>query len=143
MWFCTCQKIAWLNCENEKTTSNNFSVSLLLSSINPKDNSLDISFEEWRDYLLFHPSAELHDIITHWRHNSVSLFFHYTYTRTLIIAPLAHIHTGHFCTQYCEKKMLRFLTILSKTFRFVNQGKLWTKCYPINWNLCLKITNIF
>ncbi|CAN8019907.1 unnamed protein product [Ixodes persulcatus] len=33
-----------------------------------KDGSLSISFEEWRDYLLFHPSSEIHDIISHWRH---------------------------------------------------------------------------
>ncbi|XP_077504353.1 calcium-binding mitochondrial carrier protein SCaMC-2-like isoform X1 [Amblyomma americanum] len=33
-----------------------------------KDGSLTISFEEWRDYLLFHPSSEIHDIIHHWRH---------------------------------------------------------------------------
>lgn len=39
--------------------------------INVKDHSLDISFEEWRDYLLFHPSADLADIIQSWRHNTV------------------------------------------------------------------------
>ena len=39
--------------------------------INVKDHSLDISFEEWRDYLLFHPSADLADIIASWRHNTV------------------------------------------------------------------------
>ncbi|CAL4085256.1 unnamed protein product, partial [Meganyctiphanes norvegica] len=33
-----------------------------------KDGTLDISFDEWRDYLLFHPSANLHDIIMYWRH---------------------------------------------------------------------------
>jgi len=32
-----------------------------------EDGSLDISFEEWRQYLLFHPSSELGDIIEHWR----------------------------------------------------------------------------
>uniref|UniRef100_A0A6G5ABV6 Putative mitochondrial carrier protein n=1 Tax=Rhipicephalus microplus TaxID=6941 RepID=A0A6G5ABV6_RHIMP len=36
-----------------------------------KDGSLTISFEEWRDYLLFHPSSEIHDIIHHWRHATV------------------------------------------------------------------------
>ena len=43
--------------------------------INVADNSLDISYEEWRDYLLFHPSAELNDIINSWRHNTVRLPF--------------------------------------------------------------------
>ena len=43
-----------------------------VSRINVKDHSLDISFEEWRDYLLFHPRADLADIIASWRHNTVS-----------------------------------------------------------------------
>jgi len=42
----------------------------LMQRINVKDHSLDISFEEWRDYLLFHPSADLADIIASWRHNT-------------------------------------------------------------------------
>ena len=44
-----------------------------LCRINVKDHSLDISFEEWRDYLLFHPSADLADIIQSWRHNTVRI----------------------------------------------------------------------
>lgn len=31
------------------------------------DGSLDISFEEWRDYLMFHPSSDMGDIIEYWR----------------------------------------------------------------------------
>jgi len=42
----------------------------LLHRIN-EDNSLDISFEEWRDYLLFHPSSDLADIINHWRNHTI------------------------------------------------------------------------
>jgi len=42
----------------------------LMQRINVKDQSLDISFEEWRDYLLFHPSADLAGIISSWRHNT-------------------------------------------------------------------------
>jgi solute carrier family 25 phosphate transporter 23/24/25/41 len=34
------------------------------------DNSLDISFEEWRDYLLFHPSSNMDEIISYWRRES-------------------------------------------------------------------------
>jgi len=34
------------------------------------NNSLDISFEEWRDYLLFHPSSNLNDILEFWRQES-------------------------------------------------------------------------
>ncbi|XP_023234013.1 calcium-binding mitochondrial carrier protein SCaMC-3-like [Centruroides sculpturatus] len=33
-----------------------------------KDGNLTITFDEWRDYLLFHPSSELRDIIKYWRH---------------------------------------------------------------------------
>jgi len=45
----------------------------LMQRINVKDQSLDISFEEWRDYLLFHPSADLAGIISSWRHNTLLL----------------------------------------------------------------------
>ncbi|XP_022672713.1 calcium-binding mitochondrial carrier protein SCaMC-2-like [Varroa destructor] len=38
-----------------------------------KDGSLTINFEEWRDYLLFHPTSDLHEIISLWRHHSVML----------------------------------------------------------------------
>ena len=34
------------------------------------DNSLDISFEEWRDYLLFHPSSNMGEIAEFWRRES-------------------------------------------------------------------------
>jgi len=34
------------------------------------DNSLDISYEEWRDYLMFHPSSNIDDIIEYWRKES-------------------------------------------------------------------------
>jgi len=34
------------------------------------DNSLDISFEEWRDYLMFHPSSNIDEIIEYWRKES-------------------------------------------------------------------------
>ena len=40
--------------------------------INADGNSLDISYEEWREYLLFHPSSDLADIISSWRRNTVS-----------------------------------------------------------------------
>ena len=47
-------------------------ITMMSFRINVKDHSLDISFEEWRDYLLFHPSADLADIIASWRHNTVN-----------------------------------------------------------------------
>ena len=36
-----------------------------------KDGSLDIGFNEWRNFLLFHPTADLREIITYWRHSTV------------------------------------------------------------------------
>ena len=35
-----------------------------------ENGSLDISFEEWRDYLLFHPSSNMDEIIKYWRRES-------------------------------------------------------------------------
>lgn len=37
-----------------------------------KDGSLEISFNEWRDFLLFHPTTDLRDIMQYWRHSTVS-----------------------------------------------------------------------
>merc|ERR1719412_1447771 len=56
------QKMGIMITENEAAA--------LLHRIND-DNSLDISFEEWRDYLLFHPSSDLVDIIKHWRNHTI------------------------------------------------------------------------
>lgn len=36
------------------------------------DGTLDITFDEWRDYLLYAPSTDLRDIISYWRHSTVS-----------------------------------------------------------------------
>lgn len=35
------------------------------------DKSLNISYDEWRDYLLLAPSTDLHDILKFWRHSTV------------------------------------------------------------------------
>jgi len=40
-----------------------------------KDGSLEISFEEWRDFLLYCPFTDLHDLIKYWRHSTVSMDF--------------------------------------------------------------------
>lgn len=37
-----------------------------------QDGSLNISFNEWRDFLLLAPGDNLHDIIKYWRHSTVS-----------------------------------------------------------------------
>ncbi len=36
-----------------------------------KDGSLEISFNEWRDFLLYCPSSDIHDLIKYWRHSTV------------------------------------------------------------------------
>lgn len=35
------------------------------------DKSLNISYDEWRDYLLLAPSTDLQDILKFWRHSTV------------------------------------------------------------------------
>jgi hypothetical protein len=37
------------------------------------DGSLNISFDEWRDFLLLAPSTDIHELITYWRHSTVSV----------------------------------------------------------------------
>jgi solute carrier family 25 phosphate transporter 23/24/25/41 len=37
-----------------------------------QDGSLAISFDEWRDYLLYAPSTDIIEIIHYWRHSTVS-----------------------------------------------------------------------
>lgn len=37
-----------------------------------KDGSLEISFNEWRDFLLYAPSTDIHELILYWRHSTVS-----------------------------------------------------------------------
>ncbi|XP_043506209.1 calcium-binding mitochondrial carrier protein SCaMC-2 isoform X1 [Polistes fuscatus] len=35
-----------------------------------KDGSLNISFNEWRDFLLYAPSTNIHELIQYWRHST-------------------------------------------------------------------------
>lgn len=37
-----------------------------------QDGSLAISFDEWRDFLLYAPSTDIIEIIKYWRHSTVS-----------------------------------------------------------------------
>ena len=39
-----------------------------------KDGTLEISYNEWRDFLLFHPTTDLREIMQYWRHSTVSHF---------------------------------------------------------------------
>ncbi|KAF2359649.1 Mitochondrial substrate/solute carrier [Trinorchestia longiramus] len=56
----TCQWHEW-----EKIS---YYINIIVGGWMDKDGTLEISFDEWRDYLLFHPSANLQDIILYWRH---------------------------------------------------------------------------
>lgn len=38
-----------------------------------QDGSLNISFDEWRDFLLLAPTTDIHGLIKFWRHSTVSL----------------------------------------------------------------------
>ena len=40
-----------------------------------QDGSLNISFNEWRDFLLYAPSTTLLDIIEYWHHTTVSISY--------------------------------------------------------------------
>lgn len=48
------------------------------------DGSLNISFDEWRDFLLLADSSNIHDLISYWRHSTVSFHcfcFKFTFNR--------------------------------------------------------------
>ena len=37
-----------------------------------KEGTLEINFDEWRDYLILHPTSSLSDLMHSWRHATVS-----------------------------------------------------------------------
>lgn len=39
-----------------------------------QDGSLNISFDEWRDFLLYAPTNDIHELIRYWRHSTASTF---------------------------------------------------------------------
>lgn len=57
-----------------------FKLSMLITTFKlcrmDQDGSLNISFNEWRDFLLLAPSDNIHDLIKYWRHSTVSVFIH-------------------------------------------------------------------
>jgi hypothetical protein len=40
-----------------------------------QDGSLAISFDEWRDFLLYAPSTDIIEILKYWRHSTVGDYF--------------------------------------------------------------------
>lgn len=53
-----------------------------------QDGSLNISFNEWRDFLLLAPGDNIHDIIKYWRHSTVSNMFDQFINRVLLFVCL-------------------------------------------------------
>jgi len=41
-----------------------------------EEGRLEISWEDWRDYLLMSPSADFHEIVHYWRHATVNSQIH-------------------------------------------------------------------
>jgi hypothetical protein len=41
-----------------------------------QDGSLNISYDEWRDYLLLAPATDIHALIHFWRHSTVSTLYY-------------------------------------------------------------------
>ncbi|XP_040153365.1 calcium-binding mitochondrial carrier protein SCaMC-2-B isoform X2 [Anopheles arabiensis] len=51
-----------------------------------KDGSLNISYDEWRDFLLLAPSSDIHELVKYWRH-STNLRYNEAYLVTVGRAP--------------------------------------------------------
>uniref|UniRef100_A0A182QLB2 EF-hand domain-containing protein n=1 Tax=Anopheles farauti TaxID=69004 RepID=A0A182QLB2_9DIPT len=47
-----------------------------------KDGSLNISYDEWRDFLLLAPSSDIHELVKYWRH-STNLWYNEAYLKTI------------------------------------------------------------
>uniref|UniRef100_A0A182WBY5 EF-hand domain-containing protein n=1 Tax=Anopheles minimus TaxID=112268 RepID=A0A182WBY5_9DIPT len=47
-----------------------------------KDGSLNISYDEWRDFLLLAPSSDIHELVKYWRH-STNLRYNEAYLLTI------------------------------------------------------------
>lgn len=69
-----------------------------------QDKSLNISYDEWRDFLLLAPSSDLHDILRFWRHSTVSQNM------------VAHLNVYMIFEQFALK---RWIEIIWQIIRFV------------------------
>ncbi|XP_013394192.1 calcium-binding mitochondrial carrier protein SCaMC-1-A isoform X2 [Lingula anatina] len=54
-----------------------------------KDKTLKINWDEWRDYLTFHPNSDLHDIVHYWRHGVIPMDMHGGWWRHLMAGGAA------------------------------------------------------
>lgn len=97
-----------------------------------KDGSLNIDYDEWRDYLLLAPSSDLHELVKYWRHSTVSINLYLVFWRGIV----AIFRRNPFKRQ---KYSLNFRSLLS-LFRFsysqTNQKTNRSKLKPRN-PLCL------
>lgn len=57
-----------------------------------QDGSLNISFNEWRDFLLYAPSSTLLDIIEYWHHTTVSTLYNLIYRKRHNIRVIIKMH---------------------------------------------------
>lgn len=88
-----------------------------------QDGSLNISFNEWRDFLLLAPSDNIQEIIKYWRHSTVSTNY------SLIATKRRRLSRGNQKRNHDEtrKRLDRpvCLFIFSRRFR----------SHPVKWRL--------
>lgn len=48
------------------------------------DGSLNISYNEWRDYLFYAPSHDINELIKYWRHSSAVSFLEIILTKLYV-----------------------------------------------------------
>lgn len=59
-----------------------------------KDGSLNIDYDEWRDFLLLAPSSDLHELVKYWRHSTVSIQPYHNNLR-LAVTNFLGIHSNN------------------------------------------------
>lgn len=88
------------------------------------DGSLEISFNEWRDFLLYAPSTDIHELIHYWRHSTVSKFF------LLFFLLLYHVKADKW-----NYKMTETLKLVWKKILCIRQYQVNNIYYAFSWNL--------
>lgn len=113
-----------------------------------KDDTLLINWEEWREYLLFHPFTSMHDLVHYWRHASIDIGEPATVPDDLTEAELRsgiwwrHLVAGavagavsRTCTAPLDRLKLMFMVYASQTNRFgiasgfrnmLREGGIWS-----------------
>lgn len=120
-----------------------------------QDGSLNISYDEWRDYLLLAPSTDIHGLIYFWRHSTVSLLnilFNYTiyaadWITTVCISPLQFTECTYYKSLWLNFHQLFFVQFfylqlyMNRNFLCLNVWK--GGCWKFFWiKILYKILNI-